>query len=99
MIRLEAPGSGSNYYHRKIKGRSHDFLSFPILLILKSIKQIYSFSGEETRDEPWAWEAREFLRKKLVGEDVCFISDKPNINATREYGVVYLGKGIVVKNN
>ncbi|KAB0792451.1 hypothetical protein PPYR_14410 [Photinus pyralis] len=48
-------------------------------------------SVDETRDEPWAWEAREFIRKKLVGEEVWFTSEKP-ANSTREYGTVYLGK-------
>lgn len=49
-------------------------------------------SADETKDEPYAWEAREFLRKKLIGQDVIFTSEKPP-NATREYGVVWLGKG------
>lgn len=46
---------------------------------------------EVTKDEPWAWEAREFLRKKLIGEEVYFIAERPP-NAARDYGVVYLGK-------
>ncbi|XP_066257957.1 staphylococcal nuclease domain-containing protein 1 isoform X2 [Euwallacea similis] len=48
-------------------------------------------SSGETKDEPWAWEAREFLRKKLVGEEILFTSEKPP-NTNREYGTVYLGK-------
>lgn len=47
-------------------------------------------SGEETKDEPYAWEAREYLRKKLVGEDVWFTFEK-SANTTREYGCIYLG--------
>lgn len=50
------------------------------------------FSAEETKDEPYAWEAREFLRKKLIGEEVWFTAEKPP-NVNREYGTVYLGKG------
>jgi len=46
-------------------------------------------NSEETKDEPWAWEAREFLRKKLIGEEVRFSFEKPP-NANREYGCVYL---------
>lgn len=46
---------------------------------------------EETKDEPYAWEAREYLRKKLVGEEVLFTLEKTN--TTREYGTIYLGKG------
>ena len=48
-------------------------------------------AGGESPDEPYAWEAREFLRQKLIGEEVWFSSEKPP-NSTREYGVVYLGK-------
>lgn len=55
-------------------------------------------SVEETKDEPWAWEAREFLRKKLVGEEVWFTSEKPG-NSTREYGTVYLGKDAATGEN
>lgn len=28
--------------------------------------------GTYTSDEPYAWDAREFLRKKLVGKEVAF---------------------------
>ncbi|XP_018333811.1 staphylococcal nuclease domain-containing protein 1 [Agrilus planipennis] len=53
---------------------------------------------EETKDEPWAWEAREFLRKKLIGEEVLFTCEKPP-NSQREYGVVYLGKDVSTAEN
>ncbi|XP_028162174.1 staphylococcal nuclease domain-containing protein 1 [Ostrinia nubilalis] len=46
----------------------------------------------ETKDEPFAWEAREFLRKKLVGKEVIFTAEKPPNSATREYGSVWAGK-------
>lgn len=46
--------------------------------------------SQEVLDEPWAWEAREFLRKKLIGVEVYFSADKP-ANSTRYYGTVYLG--------
>ncbi|KAF5272684.1 hypothetical protein FQA39_LY07711 [Lamprigera yunnana] len=55
-------------------------------------------SVEETKDEPWAWEAREFLRKKLIGEEIWFTSEKP-ANSTREYGVIYLGKDVTTGEN
>lgn len=51
---------------------------------------IWIFCSEESRDEPWAWEAREFLRSKLIGEEVYFTSERPP-NATRDYGCIYLG--------
>ncbi|XP_075530608.1 staphylococcal nuclease domain-containing protein 1 [Dermacentor variabilis] len=44
----------------------------------------------ETRDEPFAWEAREFLRKKLVGQEVVF-SIEYSVN-DRDYVTLYLGK-------
>ena len=47
-------------------------------------------AGEESRDEPWAWDSREFLRKKLIGEFVTFSYEKP-ANSNREYGYVWLG--------
>ncbi|KAK7494862.1 hypothetical protein BaRGS_00013989, partial [Batillaria attramentaria] len=46
----------------------------------------------ETKDEPYAWEAREFLRKKLVGREVAFYLEYKT-PAGREYGALYLGKG------
>jgi len=44
---------------------------------------------EGGEDEPWAWEAREFLRKLVVGKTVlgCVVHS----TATREYGVLLLG--------
>jgi hypothetical protein len=63
------------------------------LYVLRSCNNDGCFdSAEETRDEPYAWEAREYLRKKLVGEEVWITSEKPP-NATREYGCIYLGNG------
>uniref|UniRef100_A0A7N6AUV8 Staphylococcal nuclease domain-containing protein n=1 Tax=Anabas testudineus TaxID=64144 RepID=A0A7N6AUV8_ANATE len=46
---------------------------------------------KDTPDEPWAFQAREFLRKKLIGKEVCFtVEIKTSLG--REYGMVYLGK-------
>lgn len=42
--------------------------------------------------QPWAFQAREFLRKKLIGKEVCFTVETKTTSG-REYGVVYLGKG------
>lgn len=50
------------------------------------------FSDSESPDEPFAWEAREFLRKKLVGREVIFTSEKPPNSVNREYGTVWAGK-------
>jgi len=48
---------------------------------------------DETKDEPYAWEAREFLRRKLIGQDVTFATEK-SVNTARTYGTVWLGKGV-----
>uniref|UniRef100_A0A8C9SWA2 Staphylococcal nuclease domain-containing protein n=1 Tax=Scleropages formosus TaxID=113540 RepID=A0A8C9SWA2_SCLFO len=45
----------------------------------------------DTPDEPWAFQAREFLRKKMIGKEVCF-SVEIKTPQGREYGMVYLGK-------
>ncbi|PNF41236.1 hypothetical protein B7P43_G01504 [Cryptotermes secundus] len=55
-------------------------------------------NAEGTKDEPYAWEAREYLRKKLVGEEVLFTLEKPP-NTSREYGCIYLGKDIATGEN
>ncbi|KAJ8394362.1 hypothetical protein AAFF_G00047690 [Aldrovandia affinis] len=46
---------------------------------------------KDTPDEPWAFQAREFLRKKIIGKEVCF-NVEIKIGQGREYGMVYLGK-------
>ncbi|XP_043270366.1 staphylococcal nuclease domain-containing protein 1 [Venturia canescens] len=48
-------------------------------------------NADETRDEPWAWEAREFLRRKLISENVTFAEEK-SVSASRTYGSVWIGK-------
>ena len=54
---------------------------------------------EETKDEPFAWETREFLRKKLIGQEVTVTIDKnpSGSTGTRDYGFLQLGKGIKFK--
>ncbi|NP_001080500.1 staphylococcal nuclease and tudor domain containing protein 1 L homeolog [Xenopus laevis] len=47
--------------------------------------------SKDTPDEPWAFPAREFLRKKLIGKEVCFTVEYKTPQG-REYGTVYLGK-------
>ncbi|XP_054015370.1 staphylococcal nuclease domain-containing protein 1 [Hylaeus anthracinus] len=48
-------------------------------------------STDESKDEPYAWKAREFLRKKVIGQEVHFVTEK-SINTNRTYGTVWLGK-------
>ncbi|XP_075455394.1 staphylococcal nuclease domain-containing protein 1 isoform X2 [Ascaphus truei] len=47
--------------------------------------------SKDTPDEPWAFPAREFLRKKLIGKEVCFTVEYKTPQG-REYGMVFLGK-------
>ena len=44
--------------------------------------------------QPFAWEAREFLRKKLIGKEVLFSVEYKVPGTGREYGCIYLQKGI-----
>ncbi|CAB3225154.1 unnamed protein product [Arctia plantaginis] len=57
----------------------------------KLARQRTANNDVETKDEPYAWEAREFLRK-LVGKEVIFTAEKPPNSATREYGNIWAGK-------
>ena len=41
--------------------------------------------------QPFAWEAREFLRKKLVGKEVTFQVEYTIPNTGREFGTVFVG--------
>lgn len=55
-------------------------------------------NAPETKDEPYAWEAREFLRKKLIGEEVWFTTEK-SPNSNRVYGTVFVGKDFNTAEN
>jgi len=46
----------------------------------------------ETQDEPFAWECREFLRKKLIGKEVFFYKEYTVPGSGREYGCVFVKK-------
>ncbi|XP_015595697.1 staphylococcal nuclease domain-containing protein 1 [Cephus cinctus] len=52
----------------------------------------------ETKDEPYGWEAREFLRKKLIGQNVFFTHENPP-KSTVNYGTVWLAKGNIAGEN
>uniref|UniRef100_A0A8C5ZN27 Staphylococcal nuclease domain-containing protein n=1 Tax=Marmota marmota marmota TaxID=9994 RepID=A0A8C5ZN27_MARMA len=53
--------------------------------------------AKDTPDEPWAFPAREFLRKKLIGKEVCFTIENKTPQG-REYGMIYLGKDTTGEN-
>ncbi|KAF6771917.1 hypothetical protein AHF37_09690 [Paragonimus kellicotti] len=42
-------------------------------------------------DDPFAWQAREFVRSKLIGKEVCYTVET-ELPSGRTYGCVYLGK-------
>lgn len=53
---------------------------------------------EISKDEPYAWEAREYLRQRLIGQEVYWHSEcPPNVN--REYGYICLGKDPATSEN
>ena len=43
--------------------------------------------------QPYAWEAREFLRKQLVGKEVLFSVEYKPSSGGREYGSVWVNVG------
>uniref|UniRef100_UPI0035900AFC staphylococcal nuclease domain-containing protein 1-like n=1 Tax=Myxine glutinosa TaxID=7769 RepID=UPI0035900AFC len=47
--------------------------------------------ARDVPDEPWAFPAREFLRRKLIGKEVCFVIEH-RAPSGREYGILFLGK-------
>uniref|UniRef100_A0A3Q3FEJ7 Staphylococcal nuclease domain-containing protein 1 n=1 Tax=Labrus bergylta TaxID=56723 RepID=A0A3Q3FEJ7_9LABR len=52
---------------------------------------------KDTPDEPYAFQAREFLRKKLIGKEICFTVEIKTALG-REYGMVYLGRDTTGEN-
>ncbi|XP_031552715.1 staphylococcal nuclease domain-containing protein 1-like [Actinia tenebrosa] len=48
--------------------------------------------SQDTRDEPFAWEAREYLRTRLIGKEVLFAVEYQVPGTGREYGCIYLRK-------
>ncbi|CAH8577003.1 unnamed protein product [Schistosoma rodhaini] len=50
-----------------------------------------------TSEDPFAWEAREFVRTLLIGKEVCY-SIETEQPSGRKYGCVYVGKNISGEN-
>lgn len=47
----------------------------------------------ESKDEPFAWEAREFVRSRVIGQTIAYTVEHTVSNATnRDYGAILLGK-------
>jgi hypothetical protein len=49
-----------------------------------------SQARRDTKDEPWAWQSREYLRKKVIGKAVVFKVDYTVPSINREFGSVFL---------
>ncbi|KAK2712557.1 staphylococcal nuclease domain-containing protein 1-like [Artemia franciscana] len=49
-------------------------------------------NSEEIKDEPYGFDAREFLRKKVVGKEITFQTIYTVPVSGREYGILYLGR-------
>lgn len=54
--------------------------------------------SKDSKDEPFAWEAREFLRKKLIGKEICFTVEYKAPGSGKEFGCVFLGKDTSAEN-
>jgi len=54
---------------------------------------------EGSADEPFAWEAREFLRKLLVGKSVLGCVSHTVPSSGREYGVVLYGSNVSTRSH
>ncbi|GBG64549.1 hypothetical protein CBR_g45244 [Chara braunii] len=46
----------------------------------------------DTKDDPFAWQSREFLRKKCIGKEVTFRVEYVVSSINREFGTVFLEK-------
>ncbi|XP_042223849.1 staphylococcal nuclease domain-containing protein 1-like [Homarus americanus] len=55
-------------------------------------------NAPETVDEPYGWESREHLRKKVIGKEVLFTVETKTPTG-REYGAIYLGKDVATGEN
>mmetsp|Transcript_36162 Transcript_36162/g.91251 ORF Transcript_36162/g.91251 Transcript_36162/m.91251 type:complete len:949 (-) Transcript_36162:968-3814(-) len=51
-----------------------------------------------TKDEPFAWQSREFLRKKAIGQPCIFRVDYVLENVSREFGSVFIGQSTPPEN-
>jgi len=53
-------------------------------------RAISTIESAQTSDEPYAWECREFLRKKLIGKEVQFFVEYKVPGSGREYGCIFI---------
>lgn len=60
---------------------------------IRLLRRMRLFLNNHRKDKffkPYAWEAREFIRKKLVGQTVTFVREF-TATSGREHGHIYLG--------
>eukprot|EP00118_Oscarella_pearsei_P025078 m.307457 g.307457 ORF g.307457 m.307457 type:complete len:902 (+) comp42308_c0_seq1:69-2774(+) len=55
-------------------------------------RKVVGDSGADTKDEPFAFEAREFVRKLLAGKQVTFAVEYKVPKSEREYGTVWIAR-------
>ena len=55
-------------------------------------------SAASLSPQPFAWEAREFVRKLLIGKEVQFSVEYKAQNGVREFGSVWLSQDGTVDN-
>jgi len=53
---------------------------------------------DSSKDQPGAWAAREFLRRKLIGQKVNFMVAYTAGAGGREFGTVFIGEGPTAQN-
>lgn len=73
-------------------------INFAGVIAPKLARRPTNNSTEITKDEPYAWEAREYLRQRLIGQEVYFHSERPP-NANRDYGYICLGRDVATSEN
>ncbi|KAH9283472.1 Nuclease domain-containing protein [Echinococcus granulosus] len=66
-------------------------------IICPKVARRYNAASDAQSDEPFGWMAREFVRSKVVGREVCY-TVKNQIGSHRVYGCVYLGRNCGAQN-
>ncbi|CAF2744030.1 unnamed protein product [Rotaria sp. Silwood2] len=82
---LTRPSSSTNDGEQRI---SLNYITAPKLARLPTD----SSASELSIDEPYAFEAREYLRKRLVGREICYTIDFHITQSNRSLCTIYLGK-------
>nr|BAN21254.1 ebna2 binding protein P100 [Riptortus pedestris] len=74
--------------------------SMSSLVAPKLAKRPQAPGSNPDEDEPYAWEAREFLRRKVIGQTVLFTVPKERAaNQNRDYGTLFIDHPNGVREN